>query len=81
MHRDESARLEKELLTCQEENLALQDELSKTRLKLLELEAKEETTSSAVCSLEKTLQQIEKGMAQRQNFTGRSMPGPRHSTR
>jgi len=58
--RDEVSRLEADLLATREENLLLNEELRRSKLQVLELEAKDETTTAAVVSLESTLQQIEK---------------------
>lgn len=58
--REEASRLEADLLAGREENLLLNEELRRSKLKVLELEAKNETTTAAVINLESTLQQIEK---------------------
>ena len=60
MHKDELKRIEKDLLSVQEENILLEEELSRTKRRVLELQATEEITSTAVADLEKTLQHIEK---------------------
>ena len=60
MHKDELKRIEKDLLSVQEENILLEEELSRTKRKVLDLQATEEITSTAVADLEKTLQHIEK---------------------
>eukprot|EP00210_Caulerpa_lentillifera_P008115 g7749.t1 len=69
--KDEVSRLEDELLAIREENLMLNDEMKKTKLRVLELEAKDETTAAAVISLEQTLQQIERN-SQKINSSYRS---------
>ena len=63
MHKDELKRIEKDLLAVQEENILLEEELSRMKRKVLELQATEEITSTAVADLEKTLQHIGKSVA------------------
>eukprot|EP00210_Caulerpa_lentillifera_P009239 g8806.t1 len=69
--KDEVSRSEDELLAIREENLLLNDEMKKTKLRVLELEAKDETTAAAVINLEQTLQQIERN-SQKTNSSYRS---------